>query len=347
MVANISNTPDSWTQPRWVLHRGCLQNGLDLTIAIPTFNGAERLPDLLSHLRWQLNVKQITWEIIVVDNNSTDHTAQVVKDFQCDWPTHFPLHYRFEPKQGAANARHLAIREAKGALVGFLDDDNLPHPLWVWSAYQFAKQHPQAGAYGSRIHGDFEVEPPSNFERISAFLALTDRGDEPLLYRPSKKILPPSAGIVVRRQVWLEHVPEDLVLTGRAGKSMLTGEDIETMLHIQRAGWEIWYNPAMRVAHKIPSKRLTRQYLNAFFRGIGFSRHRTRMLSFPAWQRPFMLPVYMANDLLKIVKHVFKYRLAILHDDVTASEMTLYIASLISPFFMVYYTLQKRGQQAR
>jgi glycosyltransferase involved in cell wall biosynthesis len=317
---------------------------LDLTVAIPTFNGAERLPDLLERLRWQLNVEYIDWEIIVVDNNSTDHTAQVVKDFQRDWPTHCPLYYWFEPKQGAANARNLAMQKASGELVGFLDDDNLPHPLWVWSAYQFGQEHPKAGAYGSRIYGDFEVEPPANFERISAFLALTERGDAPLLYYPAKKILPPSAGIVVRRQAWLDHVPENLVLTGRAGKSMLTGEDIESVLHIQRAGWEVWYNPAMRVAHKIPGKRLTREYFSGFFRGIGFSRFRTRMLSFPRWQRPLILPLYMVNDLLKIVKHILKYRLAVWRDDVAAGEMTLYLASLISPFFMIYYTLQKRWQ---
>ena len=80
---------------------------------------------------------------------------------------------------------------------------------WVSSAYKFAQKSPKAGAYGSQIHGEYEVEPPINFERIQAFLAITERGNEPLLYNPQSRFLPPSAGLVVRREAWLETVPND------------------------------------------------------------------------------------------------------------------------------------------
>jgi cellulose synthase/poly-beta-1,6-N-acetylglucosamine synthase-like glycosyltransferase len=66
------------------------------------------------------------------------------------------------------------VREAKGDLIGFLDDDNLPYSNWVVEAYKFGQKHPESGAYGGQIHGKFEVEPPVGFERIAGLLALIE-----------------------------------------------------------------------------------------------------------------------------------------------------------------------------
>ncbi|MCG8365582.1 MAG: hormogonium polysaccharide biosynthesis glycosyltransferase HpsE [Pseudanabaenales cyanobacterium] len=323
---------------------------LDFTVAICTFNGEDRLPGVLECLRWQLNTEDIAWEVLVIDNNSTDGVAQVVQDFQQKWPSHCKLRYDFEPKQGAGFARHRAVQLARSPLIGFLDDDNLPSMIWVLAAYEFGQAHPEVGVYGSRIRGDFEINPPENFDRIAPLLALTERGSTAHCYHPRKKVLPPGAGMVVRRQAWLDNVPENGVLSGRTGKSMLTGEDLEAVLHIQGAGWEVWYNPSMRLYHCIPGKRLKRDYLLSLCRGIGLSRHRTRMLSFSAWQRPIMLFVYMLNDIRKIINHLFKYRLFVVTDVVTACEMALYLSSLVSPFYLwqrqIRETLQRgtRGE---
>lgn len=314
---------------------------VDLTVAIPTYNGERRLPEVLERLRISGNAVQATihtesfrWEVLVVDNNSTDNTAKVVQDYQANWPEQFPLRYCFEPKQGAAFARHHAFQEARGELVGFLDDDNLPAPDWVGAAYSFAQEHPEAGAYGSRIHGAFEVTPPQNFHRLAPFLAITERGSEPLRYEPQQKLLPPSAGLVVRKQAWLNSVPSKFVLTGRTPNSMLTSEDLEMLSHIQANGWEIWYNPAMQIEHKIPHWRLEREYLIPFFRGIGLSRHVTRMLSVKSWQRPLATVAYMTNDVRKIACHLFKHGVHVQSDLIAACEMQLFVSSLVSPFYL-------------
>lgn len=324
---------------------------VDLTVAIPTYNGARRLPEVLDRLRIACqdaslltphspqtpeasHRQNFNWEVIVVDNNSTDDTTKVVRAYQANWPQHCPLRYCFEPQQGAAFARRRAFIEAKGALVGFLDDDNIPEPGWVAAAWAFAREHPAAGAYGSRIRGDFEATPPENFHRLTPFLAITERGSEPQCYEPQKRVLPPSAGLVVRKQAWLESVPSQLVLSGRTPGSMLTGEDLEMLAHIQAKGWEIWYNPAMQITHKIPHWRLKREYLIPFFRGIGLSRHVTRMLSVKPWQRPIATLAYMVNDLRKIAIHLFKHRLSVQSDLIAACEMQLFVSSLASPFYL-------------
>lgn len=307
---------------------------LNFSVVICTYNGETRLPDVLKCLMAQLGADGLAWEVIVVDNNSTDGTAQVVETFRQRWPQTVPLRYAFEPRQGAGYARQHAIHIARSPLVGFLDDDNNPSLVWVAAAHRFGQAHPQAGAYGSRIRGDFEINPPPNFERIGAMLALTERGDKSRIYDPKHKILPPSAGLVVRRQAWLTSVPEHLSLADKIG-DRAAGEDLEVVLHMQRHGWEIWYNPAMRMCHRIPGSRFKRDYLLRLFRGIGLSRHRTRMLSVAPWQRPLLTPVYLANDLRKIVRHLVMYRTAVVTDTVTACEMTLYLYSLVSPLYIM------------
>ncbi|MBE9228373.1 glycosyltransferase [Phormidium sp. LEGE 05292] len=306
----------------------------DFTVAIPTYNGEHRLPEVLEKLRSQIYTESLNWEILVIDNNSTDNTAKVVEDYQQNWSENFPLRYCQEQRQGAGFARQKAIKEAKSELIGFLDDDNLPAENWLTAAYTFSKKYPKAGAFGSQIHPIYEVEPPENFQKIAPFLAITERGENPILYYPSSKLLPPSAGLVVRKQAWLENVPNQLILTGRTNGKMLTSEDLEVLSHIQQSNWEIWYNPAMEIYHKIPSWRLERSYLISLIQGIGLSRHVTRTIGVKPWQKPLVIPAYMANDLRKIILHILKYRTKVNTDLIAACEMQLYVSSLISPFFI-------------
>ncbi|MBH8555076.1 glycosyltransferase family 2 protein [Nostocaceae cyanobacterium CENA357] len=311
-----------------------MTDNLDFTVAIPTYNGASRLPELLERLRNQLDTENFSWEIIVVDNNSTDNTAKLVQSYQENWQCPYPLKYCFEAKQGAAYARKKAVEVALGKLIGFLDDDNYPVSNWVAAAYTFAQKYPHAGAYASQIHPDWEVEPSENFRRIIPFLAITERGDIPLLYEPKKRLLPPSAGLVVRRQAWLESVPSQPILTGRVTDNMLTSEDLEMLCYLQKSGWEIWYNPEMEIYHKIPNTRLQKDYLIPFFRGIGLSRYVTRMVNVKPWYKPAVVVGYMINDLRKIILHLLKYRTKVKHDLVIACEMQLFLSSLISPFYL-------------
>ncbi|MEM1168435.1 MAG: hormogonium polysaccharide biosynthesis glycosyltransferase HpsE [Cyanobacteria bacterium P01_H01_bin.35] len=321
----------------------------DFTVVIPTYNGAERLPLVLDKLRSQIEIEGLSWEVIVVDNNSKDNTQKVVKKYQKNWHRQNSLKYCFEEKQGAGFARKKAVQVANSPLIGFLDDDNIPAQNWVAAAYEFAQKYPKAGAYASQIHGDFAGELPPNFDRIKPFFAITERGEKPLLYQPALKVIPPSAGLVVRREAWLENVPKDCILSGRKQGSMLTAEDTETISYIQQGGWEIWYNPAMEVIHKIPKHRLEKDYLISFFRGIGLSRYVTRMLGVKLWLKPLAFLAYTVNDTRKIIRHLLKYNLKLRTDVVAASELELYINSLISPFYLWkngYFVKVKENQNS-
>ncbi|MCY7320772.1 MAG: hormogonium polysaccharide biosynthesis glycosyltransferase HpsE, partial [Phormidesmis sp. CAN_BIN36] len=228
-------------------------------------------------------------------------------------------------------ARLRAVQEAKGDLVGFLDDDTLPDQNWLVNAYEFAQTHPDVGAYGGQIHGEFETEPSPEFKQIAIFLAIVERGSTPHLYT---RVLPPGAGLVVRRQTWLESVPKKPFLTGRTPNSMLTSEDIEAIAHIQKAGWEIWYNPTMHIYHQIPAWRLERAYLLGLVKGIGLAKHHIRMIRLDVWQRPLAFLAYLINDLIKTVSYFTKHQKLLKKDLPTDCQMELLASSLASPFYL-------------
>lgn len=309
-----------------------------ITVAICTYNGQDRLGKVLEELSYQFIPNNMSWEILVVDNNSQDNTQKCVSDYQKKWIGKISLRYTFEPKQGLAFARQHAVEQAQGKLVGFVDDDNFPSRNWLEAAYQFSEQNPNAGAFGSYVQGDFEVNPPLFFENIGCFLGISNRGKEAFIYNLKNRLLPPGAGLVVLRQAWLECVPKTLFLKGRINGSMLASEDLEALSYIQRGGWEIWHNPNMVIRHQIPAYRLERQYLLSVVRGIGLARHYIRMIRLNPWQRPFATPIYIANDIRKAFFYYFHHRNHLGDDIHIACQMEFLWTTLLSPF----YILRKR-----
>ena len=309
---------------------------VDFTVAIPTYNGSDRLPKVLDQLRSQLNAGSFSWEVLVIDNNSTDSTSELVKGYQVEWSGDSFLRYCFEAKQGLAFARQRAIKEAKGAFVGFLDDDNLPDFNWVRAAFVFGNTHPKAGAYGGQIHASYETQPPENFKRIQSFLAIREQGTAPKLYQPNVLSLPPGAALVIRREAWCSSVPAHPGLVGRTGDSMLAGEDYESLLYIHRAGWEIWYCPTMHTFHQIPSYRLEKDYLISLARGAGLCISKLRMINTHNWQKPIVLIRVFLGNLRRLILHLSRYKSQVKTDSIAACEMEFFRSSMISPFYYLF-----------
>ncbi len=299
---------------------------VDFSIAIPTYNGGDRLPLVLEQLLSLHCPPDFTWEVIVVDNNSCDHTKDVVEAFQGNWPEQVSLTYLFEERQGLTFARQRAIDEAAGEWVAFLDDDTLPADDWLMAAHQFAQQQNGAsmGAFGGQIHGDYAVSPPDGFSRIASFLAIREAGPEPFRYAPERLNLPPGAGLVLRRQAWLDCIPVDLACTRGSG------EDFELSMYLHRAGWEIWYNPAMHLTHRIPASRLERGALLKLSRRVGDCVCPLRLvLAAEQGELSIRLRVF-AGNLKRLVRHAWRYRLHLFSDTVAACEWTFHWHGLLS-----------------
>lgn len=270
-----------------------VEQALDLTVVIPTFNGCDRLPQVIEHLRQQQDITGIRWEILIVDNNSTDTTQVTAAALQAGWtqagwgPSQVPLRYCFEPRQGLAFARQCAIEAAQGRWVGFLDDDNWPDPDWVAQVHRFAQAHPEVAAFGSCIRAHYDSLPPSELRVLEPFLAIRDHGETLYPFEPETLRLPPGAGLVVDRQRWLASVPADLGLTGRVGDRQVSGEDSAALLYLHRGGGSkrlakpIAYNPAQKIRHCLPARRFEAEALLQLAYGIGLATCKLRWIQAP------------------------------------------------------------------
>jgi glycosyltransferase involved in cell wall biosynthesis len=316
---------------------------IDFTIAIRTYNRASNLPVLLDHLQTQMKVEGILWEVLIINNNCTDNTAEILQHYQQHWQCEAPLKCVLELRQGAAIARRRAIEEARGKWVGFVDDDAIPSPTWVQDAVEFAESRPRIAAFSGQIIPEYEGEPLPSFDRIAYHMPVMMNPEQFCYQNYPKRGYPEGVGLVIRREAWLQHVPPCQMIQGPVQSGFaLKGEQVESLSHLYRTDWEIWYNGKMSIVHRIPTKRLERDYLLNFFRVIGLSQHRFRMLRLRPWQRPIFFPLFIANDLRRILLHYIKYRHVLGTDIAADCEWRLALCRLVSPLYIWLNLLKHR-----
>jgi len=306
----------------------------DFTIAIPTYNGAQLLPQVLARLQAQICPESLTWEVIVVDNNSTDATAEIVQHFQQIWRSDVPLRYFHESQQGISYARQRAVAEATGEWVGFLDDDNFATPNWMAEAYRFGKAHPQAGAIGGQVKAAFTAPPPIDLGRAARFLAICTYAKQAKLYEPELMRLPAGAGLVIRRTAWNQSIPTRLTRTTRGG------DDYELSLRLYQHGWEIWYNPDMLIEHHIPPERLEKPYLMKLAGLYGLCSCEVQLITLPNWQKPMVLLKSGPRGGRCLLWHLIKHRGQAIQRLDLACETAFLSGCMVSPFYYFYRQLR-------
>jgi glycosyltransferase involved in cell wall biosynthesis len=244
------------------------------SIVIPTFNGAMRLPRVLAALAEQA-ARDGSFEVVVVDNASTDDTTAVVQ--------HDPSAQRLrergvaveviaEPRQGLTFARIAGVKAAHSDAVCFLDDDNLPDRDFVANGIDLFGE-PSLGLAISRVRPQWEIEPPPSIARRRHLLAVNDYMGESVQDFGATATLAPTigAGLWIRRSVFLAAVPWDRpesLLPDRVGQRLASGGDIELGILIGGAGFHRIYFPSLRLVHEIPRRRLETAYLCELIEGI-------------------------------------------------------------------------------
>jgi len=224
------------------------------TVAICTHNRAADLREALLSLLPQRFPGE--FEVIVVDNGSTDETAQAVAEFQRS--AGFPVRYIFEERLGLSVARNRAIREARGEFVLFLDDDAVASSDWIGGIVSVFDMDPRIGCVGGKIEPAWEGGaphwlPPEN----RTLYTILDYAERIVEMRPPA--IPFGANVAFRMSVfdWTEPFREDL---GRVGTNLLSSEESELIERI-RARNSVYYTPHASVVHKIPRSRISRRWL--------------------------------------------------------------------------------------
>lgn len=255
------------------------------TVAVCTWNRAARLRRALESHAAQRVPDGLAWEMIVVDNCSTDETPQVIEEFA----GRLPLRRVAEPHLGLSHARNAAAREARGAYVVWTDDDVFVGPDWLAAYARAVRDHPDAAVFGGPIHPHFEPDPPEWLVRalpdVGGALALLDLGRAPLAFDHEQ--VPFGANYVVRTAEQRRH-PYSPAL-GRVGAGMGGGEEVTVVRAILAAGAAGWWVPDAEVRHLIGADRQTLDYLGRFCVGAAesaartFTSHDVQLLGRPRW----------------------------------------------------------------
>ena len=290
---------------------------LHASIVVCTYNRAESLRDTLNALCRQQAAPGCDWEVLVVDNNSKDHTRSVVEAAQSGWPR---LSYTFEKSQGLSHARNHGIACARGEIILFTDDDVLPEPDWLATTLAGLAEY-QADACGGFIAPIWETPPPPWLtERFHGFLAIrTDRSDDYLMSVSSQT--PFGANMAFRRHVF-DRVGLFDTNRGRKGAVLASGEDGEMFDRILAAGMTVVYLGRSRVHHKVESFRLTKRY----FRRWRFqtSRNLAQSRGVEGRRRLFNVPLYVFPQLLRAVGRMLWGHLAAPRDEAFNREIVVF-----------------------
>src|SRR5688572_17458797 len=132
-----------------------------VSVVICTYNGAKLLPETLRHLALQKVRPNIPWEVILVNNASTDNTPEVAEQEWKSFQVPVPFSLLYQPKPGLTFAREMALDNARFEFVLFCDDDNWLNPNYINLAYDIMVQHPKIGVLGGHGNLVFESTPPS------------------------------------------------------------------------------------------------------------------------------------------------------------------------------------------
>jgi glycosyltransferase involved in cell wall biosynthesis len=315
---------------------------MNLTVVIPTYNGAIRLPSVLDKLKAQEGCENISWEVLVVDNNSTDNTREVFDSYARRWDLDAPLRYVFEERQGLAFARKRAVDEARGEIVSFLDDDVLPEKDFVKKAVSFKKSHPKAGVWGAEIRGVYHGEVPRELSTIKSHLAVQELGCKPF------KIDPTFSGVAVAggcfaaiRTEMKKHMQGSLFLSGVSAGNRVAGEEYEVFFKMFKSGWELWYAPDMIAYHQIPAERLTAKYLRWVCWTNGLSVFATRVIITKPLIRPLVFIRQQIGSVIRIVRHLWKFKGKAFLETVPSAELSFYLGLLYSPYFYLILLMRK------
>ncbi len=238
----------------------------EISIVICTYNRALYLPQALESLYHQ-TVEKNRYEVIVVNNNSTDETASVCKTFI---DNHSDGHFIYlnELNQGASFARNTGAAIAKAPLLCFMDDDAIAYPNYLELIIDFFKTYPDAGGLGGRIIPRYiPSEPKWMSHFVSSLVGNFDYSKSVCVFSPNK--YPLESNMIIKLADFHAVHGFNTALPGVKGTLRIGGEGKEFFLKLKALGKTIYYHPDIIVEHVVETQKLTAEYMYRVASGIG------------------------------------------------------------------------------
>ena len=217
-----------------------------VSVIVCCHNSSERLPTTLEYLNAQ-ECDSIPWEIVLVDNASTDDTANVARNIWSHSACRTPLRVVTEANLGLAFARQRGVSEADYEFLCFVDDDNWVSRDWVKRVWNVMTRNPRVAACGGTSQAEFGTNRPAWFDSYAHLYAVMPESEVNGDVTFSRTLW--GAGLTIRRSA-LNQLSEQFgfesVLVGRRGTQLSSGEDTELCLALRLAGWSLWLEPSLK-----------------------------------------------------------------------------------------------------
>jgi len=224
------------------------------------------LPGLFDSLVRQ-KLSADAFEIIIVDNNSTDNTAELSRQFIRENTDH-SIKYFFEEKPGLSNARNRGIQESDAPWLVFIDDDAKASSGYLEAIANYVGQNPETHAGGGKITPDYESSEPAWMSSyLLPVVSALDLGDSIRKF-PARKY-PIGANMFFSKKVFETQGLFNPEL-GRRGKYLLGGEEKDVFQRLGKSA-RIVYLPKAEVFHYVPDSRLKFKYVRDMAFGVGYS----------------------------------------------------------------------------
>ena len=237
------------------------------TVAICTYNRANLLKLCIESLN-AINFHKSEFEVLVVDNNSSDDTAEICSHIPILYPE---LNFRYvvETRQGVGYTRTRCAQEAKGEIVAYIDDDCLAEVNWLKEIVAFYNKHPEAMSTGGRIIPKYLVPVADWFGKY--FWGLVGNYDLGSKVFQMEGVRYPSGANMHFRRVAFERYGTFDGNLGRSGKSLMAGEEKAMYLKLIKAKEKVYYLPQVIVYHHVEGNKFDKAYVRKHSFGIGGS----------------------------------------------------------------------------
>lgn len=242
------------------------------TIIICTYNGGARISGVLEKILRQGKSLEVIDKIVVVDNNSSDNTREVVLRYSVNRPC---VKYVFEGAPGLSNARRAGVNVANTEWIIFLDDDNYITPHWLENVVNYTRNHPMVGAFNGAVIPKLEFEGTVEYiKRLEAsykVLACTHIDQNDLQKNPKSPFRNPiGAGMIILTKPLKQLVDKGwLSASGRTKDNLASGEDGEMAYWVKDQGYQFGFCKDAVLYHSIPKARLEDNYLTKMWYEIG------------------------------------------------------------------------------
>lgn len=227
------------------------------------------------------------YEILLINNNSTDHTEDICRQFQVDYPN-VAFRYYVETNQGLSYARNRGVKESRGDVLVFVDDDATVFDTYLSSICSFFEKHSEVSACGGPIIPVYETEKPKWLSHYTEQLigGALYRGDKLEPFRNGK--YPGGGNSAFRRGIFEKYGLFNVEL-GRKGAGLIGAEEKDLYDRLTRGNEVFYYLPHMGIYHYIPPKKLTEAHFKELTYSIGKSeRIRTKAVSEKAYKKRIM-----------------------------------------------------------